>query len=93
MGSDEPRSRIVRQEHDINPSLRVVQDNIAVLYLWNHGEDLPDPVHRKILTLYFLDARVLSMRQVAEEVHYSERWVYEKYKEALKDCSEVQLET
>lgn len=42
-----------------------------------------DPTQRKVLELYFLDARRLTMAQVAKEIEYSEQHTYRIYKAAL----------
>ena len=45
---------------------------------------LKDPTQRKVLELFFLDERRLSMAQVAEEIGYSERQTFYIYKAAIK---------
>lgn len=45
---------------------------------------LDDPAQRQVLELFFLDARRLTMQQVADEMVYSVRQTYNIYKEALK---------
>lgn len=45
--------------------------------------------HRKVLRLYFLDIRLLTMQDVADEMHYTLRWTYKLYKKALKELEEV----
>lgn len=45
--------------------------------------------HRKVLRLYFLDIRLLTMQDVADEMHYTLRWTYKLYKRALKELEEV----
>ena len=45
---------------------------------------LDDPVQRQVLELFFLDARRLTMQQVADEMVYSVRQTYNIYQAALK---------
>ena len=45
---------------------------------------LKDPDQRKVLELFFLDTRRLTMEQVAEEVGWSVRKTYYVYKTGLK---------
>ena len=45
--------------------------------------------HRKVLRLYFLDTRLLTMQDVADEMHYTLRWTYKLYKEALKELEKA----
>lgn len=45
--------------------------------------------YRKVLRLYFLDIRLLTMQDVADEMHYTLRWTYKLYKRALKELEEV----
>ena len=47
---------------------------------------LKDPTQRKVLELFFLDQRRLSMAQVAEEIGYTERQTYRIYKDAIRKC-------
>ena len=51
---------------------------------------LKDPTQRKVLELFFLDERRLSMAQVAEEIGYSERQTFYIYKKALKNLESGQ---
>lgn len=45
---------------------------------------LDDPVQRQVLELFFIDARRLTMQQVADEMVYSVRQTYNIYQAALK---------
>lgn len=49
--------------------------------------------YRKVLRLYFLDIRLLTMQDVADEMHYTLRWTYKLYKKALKELEEVRDDT
>ena len=52
---------------------------------------LQDSKQRQVLTLYYLDNRRLSWREVAKEMSYSEQMIYGLHKEALHAI--IQLET
>ena len=58
-------------------------------------DKLSDPMERQVLELYFLSDDDMRMSEVADCVHYSERWTWSIYKTALyhlHQCTSVTID-
>ena len=58
-------------------------------------DKLNDPLERQVLELYFLSDDDMRMSEVADCVHYSERWTWSIYKTALyhlHQCTSVTID-